>query len=85
MNESPELTEALWVLLRPKVAELVDEELRRRGGASVAPGQLLTTAEVAELLQVHERTVQRQCSIGQLKSVRVGNRWRVRRDDVPGA
>ena len=85
MSDSPELTAALIALIEPLVAEAVATELQRRSMVTPNPGQLLTTAEVAKLLQIHERTVQRQCAIGQLTSVRVGNRWRVRREDVPGA
>jgi excisionase family DNA binding protein len=43
----------------------------------VAPGRLLTVAEVAILLRVCKATVYKLCAIGKLAHVRVGNVVRV--------
>jgi excisionase family DNA binding protein len=43
----------------------------------------LTTLEVAELLRVHQRTVQRWIKTNQLKAVKVGLKiWRIRQQDL---
>ncbi|MBN3869666.1 helix-turn-helix domain-containing protein [Nostoc sp. JL33] len=43
----------------------------------------LTTIEVAELLRVHQRTVQRWISSNNLKATKVGPRiWRIRKKDL---
>jgi excisionase family DNA binding protein len=40
-------------------------------------GRVYTTAQVAALLQVHRRTVQRLIAQGALQALQVGRRWRV--------
>jgi excisionase family DNA binding protein len=45
-------------------------------------GQVLTTAQVAELLQVNPRTVQRAIRRGELKAHRVGRVYRVVDQDL---
>lgn len=54
---------------------------RTRGDGEVAE-QLLTTAEVAELARISERTVRRRIASGELPAIDVGRgrmpRWRVR-------
>lgn len=45
---------------------------------SLAP--LLTTAEAAAILRVVPRMITKMCNAGDLKAVRVGNRWRINRD-----
>ncbi|MFN6486415.1 MULTISPECIES: helix-turn-helix domain-containing protein [unclassified Nostoc] len=43
----------------------------------------LTTIEVAKLLRVHQRTVQRWISSNNLKATKVGSRiWRIRKKDL---
>ncbi|MDF5736145.1 MULTISPECIES: helix-turn-helix domain-containing protein [unclassified Nostoc] len=43
----------------------------------------LTTIEVAKLLRVHQRTVQRWISSNNLKATKVGPRiWRIRKKDL---
>lgn len=45
--------------------------------------QLLTTREIAEILRVHQRTVQRWISSNQLKATKVGPKiWRIRKQDL---
>jgi len=44
--------------------------------------ELLTTAEVAKILRVSDKTVLRIIEAGQLPAVRVGKRWRVSRADL---
>lgn len=51
------------------------------GGDSVVH-QLLTPAEVAEILQVDEQTVRRYLREGKLRGLRIGNRWRVDQADL---
>lgn len=46
--------------------------------------QLLTVAEVAELLRVSTMTVYRLIRSGELPAVRVGRNYRVRRGDLDG-
>lgn len=45
--------------------------------------QLLTAAQVAEHLQVCEKTVRRMLNRGDLHGVRVAGMWRMHPDDVP--
>lgn len=46
-------------------------------------GQFLTTNEIAEILRVHQRTVQRWISSNRLKATKVGPKiLRVRRQDL---
>ena len=45
--------------------------------------QFLTTSEIAKILQVHQRTVQRWISSNRLKAIKVGPKiLRVRRRDL---
>lgn len=43
---------------------------------------LLTAEEVANLLRVHPRTVQRLSKQGRIRAVKIGNQWRYRKADV---
>jgi excisionase family DNA binding protein len=56
----------------------------RKGERVVASpvGQVLTTAQVAELLQISPRTVQRAIRRGELKAHRVGRIYRVNDQDL---
>ncbi|MBU7583160.1 MAG: helix-turn-helix domain-containing protein [Nostoc sp. TH1S01] len=50
---------------------------------SVEKSQLLTTHEIAEILRVHQRTVQRWISSNRLKAIKVGPKiLRVRQQDL---
>lgn len=50
---------------------------------SVEKSQLLTTHEIAEILRVHQRTVQRWISSNRLKAIKVGPKiFRVRKQDL---
>lgn len=84
MSNPSQLTAALLAIIEPLVTQAIDAELQRRETPSQHAGQLLTTAQVADQLQVSERTVQRQCVSGVLTSVQVGNRYRIKREDLPG-
>lgn len=42
----------------------------------------LTTRDVSEITQLNMQTVQRLCSSGELKSVRVGRTYRIRAEDI---
>src|SRR5215211_4333899 len=42
--------------------------------------ELLAAADVAELIGVKESTVYRWCSEGKLPCLKIGNRWRIRRE-----
>ena len=44
-----------------------------------------TTHEVADLLKVNYRTVTRMISDGRLKAIKIGNAFRIRRDDLENA
>lgn len=44
-----------------------------------APGDLMTTKELAEYLRLNERTVLKLAAQGELPGVRLGNQWRFRR------
>jgi excisionase family DNA binding protein len=45
-------------------------------------GPLYTTAEVAELLRVHQRTIQQWVHTGMLPARRYGRVWRIRQADL---
>ncbi len=49
---------------------------------NVANERLLTKSEVAALLNVSERTVDRMISAGKIRTVRAGDRVRFRQQDV---
>jgi len=44
--------------------------------------KLLRPEEVAEQLQVSERTIRRWLRAGELRGIRVGRLWRIRRKDL---
>jgi excisionase family DNA binding protein len=44
--------------------------------------ETLTTEEIAKILKVHQRTVQRLIRSGELPAFRVGIQWRVNRSDL---
>lgn len=43
---------------------------------------LLTTKEVAEHLRLVEKTIRKMIYRGELKAVKLGKTWRIRREDV---
>ena len=52
-------------------------------GTDAGPsGQLLTVAEVADLLRVSNMTVYRLIKAGQLGAIRVGKNYRIPQDDL---
>ncbi|MBD1880503.1 helix-turn-helix domain-containing protein [Coleofasciculus sp. FACHB-T130] len=56
------------------------QEQEKNGGDN---GQFLTTNEIAEILRVHQRTVQRWISSNRLKATKVGPKiLRVRKQDL---
>jgi excisionase family DNA binding protein len=56
------------------------QKQKENGGEN---GQFLTTNEIAEILRVHQRTVQRWISSNRLKATKVGPKiLRVRRQDL---
>ena len=44
--------------------------------------KLLTTEEVAKILQIHNESVRRKCRDGGLPCIKVGRHWRIREDDL---
>jgi excisionase family DNA binding protein len=46
--------------------------------------ELLDSEEVAEYLGVERTTVQRWCRSGQLRGLKIGKGWRIRRDALEG-
>ncbi len=48
----------------------------------MADVQLLTAAQVAERLQLHERTVTRWLRRGYLRGFKLGKEWRILPDDL---
>ncbi len=46
--------------------------------------RMMTAAEVAAELRLHERTVTRLATTGVLPAVRIGGQWRFRRADIDG-
>ena len=44
--------------------------------------QMLTVHEVAQLLNLCDRTVYRMCESGDLEAVKIGKLWRIRRVTV---
>ena len=44
--------------------------------------EVLTLKQVAEWLQVSERTVLRMIDDGRIKAIKVGRQWRFRADDI---
>lgn len=52
-------------------------------GDSAQKEQLLTTSEIAKILRVHQRTVQRWIASNRLKATKIGPKiWRVRKQDL---
>ncbi|WP_217923742.1 helix-turn-helix domain-containing protein [Miltoncostaea oceani] len=47
--------------------------------------EILTTAEAAAAMRVHERTVLRMIARGDLRGVKVGKGYRIRADELPTA
>ena len=45
-------------------------------------GELMTTAEVAKVLRVHEETVREKLRHGTLKGIKIGTVWRIKREDL---
>jgi excisionase family DNA binding protein len=43
---------------------------------------LLTTGQVAEILNMHRNTVLRKCRTGDIPAVKLFDRWRIRRTDL---
>lgn len=69
--------------LRELVREVAREELHAVRAMPRPTYRYLSAAEAADILGVSERTVQRMCLSGALPAVQVGNRWKVRRSDLP--
>ena len=49
-------------------------------GADVDETNMLTIAEVAKYLKLHELTVRRLAREGELPAFKVGRQWRIKRD-----
>jgi excisionase family DNA binding protein len=49
---------------------------------SMPEEEYLTTAEVAKLLRVSDKTVHRLIESAQLSAVRIGKRWRISKTDL---
>ncbi len=45
-------------------------------------GELLTVDELAAMVDMHPRTIRRYLRAGQLKAVKVGGEWRIRKEDA---
>ena len=59
------------------------QKRQEQEGNSEENEQFLTTNEIAEILRVHQRTVQRWISSNRLKATKVGPKiLRVRREDL---
>lgn len=81
---------------RPSFVVLSVEELRKLLREAVRaeleaqpeehePSPMITPAEAGRLLRLSSRQVINLCTSGKLPAVRVGSRWRIRREDIPGA
>ena len=46
--------------------------------------ELLTTADVAQILRLSKKTVGEMMRNGELPAMRIGNMWRVRRESLDG-
>lgn len=46
------------------------------------PGDVLNVDQVAELVHMHRETVYTLIERGEIPAVKVGRRWRIRRQDV---
>lgn len=55
-----------------------DQTSRQPKREALAP--LLTSTEAASVMRVVPRMVTKMCNSGELKAVRIGNRWRINRD-----
>jgi excisionase family DNA binding protein len=57
--------------------------VKRRERPVISPlGQVLTTEQIAEMLQISQRTVQRAIREGHLRAHRVGRIYRVNAEDL---
>jgi excisionase family DNA binding protein len=63
-----------------EIREVVRDELLRARCDVPAARRLLTVAEAAKLVGVHERTIRRRVAAGELPVVRVGRCVRIERD-----
>lgn len=68
--------------LEELVRACVRDELAALGRGDRAVEPMLTTADVAGALQVHERTVRKWIRAGELEAVNLGSALRVRREDL---
>lgn len=51
---------------------------RAEGQVIISPVEpVLTTEQVGEILQIHQRSVQRLIAEGKLEAITIGKRWRV--------
>ena len=55
------------------------EDSKRTSGADEMP-DMMTIAEVAKYLKLHELTVRRLAREGELPAFKVGRQWRIKRD-----
>jgi len=55
----------------------------KRGGSTMTR-RFLTASQVADLLQIQERTVNRWLRTGYLRGFKVGKEWRIRAGDLEG-
>jgi excisionase family DNA binding protein len=44
--------------------------------------EYLTTSEVADIIRRSREYVARQCAVGTLKGTKLGDEWRIHRDDL---
>jgi len=65
----------------PYTAEYDMIDIRKKGGVSMDK-VYLTTEEVAELLQMHVRTVQRLIRDGEIGAFKVGGRWKIPAEEI---
>jgi excisionase family DNA binding protein len=50
--------------------------------ASLAGEEILTTQEVADLLKLHPKTVNKLARCGRLPAYRIGRQWRFRKSEI---
>jgi excisionase family DNA binding protein len=58
---------------------MAEDSKRASGGADTTP-DMMTIAEVAKYLKLHELTVRRLAREGELPAFKVGRQWRIKRD-----
>ena len=56
--------------------------MSRQDGAIELNNEVLTVSEAAAYLRISRVTAWRWCQKGTIPAVRVGGRWRIRRDDL---